>query len=84
MRPEFDVEIFPIAPERWIAVIDTPDGPFSTEADSAAGVVEAVRQAILEVSGHADPLLRLLDEERQLWSIDSAGQQLHDLGATDC
>jgi hypothetical protein len=26
------VKVFPIEPDRWIAVIDAPEGPFSTEA----------------------------------------------------
>lgn len=44
------VKVFPIAPDRWIAVIDAPEGPFSTEAVTP-GQVAASRLTRLTVIG---------------------------------
>jgi hypothetical protein len=44
------VKVFPIEPDRWIAVIDAPEGPFSTEAVTL-GQVAASRLTRLTVIG---------------------------------
>jgi len=46
-----EIEVFPIEPDRWIAVIETPDGPFSTEAKVPERVEPEVREAIASVLG---------------------------------
>lgn len=59
--PVLKVEVFPIEPTRWIAVIDAPKGPFSTEATSPELVGAEVARAILEVLG-SDLPHELVDE----------------------
>ena len=69
------VEVFPIEPTRWIAVIDAPEGPFSTEATSPELVATEVARVILEVLG-GDLTYALVDEAGQSWSEHIARAQL--------
>lgn len=70
-----EVEVFPIEPNRWIAVIETPDGPFSTEARSPVQVELEVRDAIATVLGRTDVELILRDDVGGQWSLESAREQ---------
>lgn len=70
-----DVEVLPVAPDRWIAVIDTPSGPFSTEARSAIQVAADVDDAVIQVLGRAQPV-RLLSPDGVLWDLEVAGRQV--------
>lgn len=69
------VEVFPVAEDRWIAVIDAPRGAFSTEATRPAGVHAEVRDSIREVLGR-DIDFQLLDELGALWTVEAAREQL--------
>ena len=59
--PALTVEVFPIEPTRWIAVVDATKGPFSTEVASPQLVGAEVARAILEVRGDDLPH-ELVDE----------------------
>jgi len=78
--PSIDVEVFPIEPGRWIAVIEGPGGPFSTEAPTPDRVEPEVRLAIAEVLGRTDVDLIILDDEGAPWSPETALQQAQRLG----
>lgn len=71
-----DVGVFPIEPSRWIAVINNPAGPFSTEAATSEDVPDAVREAIAQVLGASAPSHRLVDEQGQPWDHSVAARQL--------
>jgi len=77
--PALQVEVFPIEPTRWIAVIDAPKGPFSTEARSPELVAPEVARVILEVLG-SDLPHELVDETGHPWDADAARHQLGRLG----
>lgn len=70
------VEVFPVEPDRWIAVIDAPRGAFSTETLTAAGVEDEVRASIAAVLGIPEPVFDLVDDLDQPWSPASAPAQL--------
>jgi hypothetical protein len=71
----FEVEIFPIEPGRWIAVIETPRGPFATEAQTPGTVEGEARDAIASVLGWTHVELVLLDDLGDPWSPESADEQ---------
>lgn len=73
-----DVEVFPAAPDRWIAVIEAPRGMFSTEARSAAQVAATVDSAVIQVLGQAQSV-RLLSPDRVPWDLEVADKQLEAL-----
>jgi hypothetical protein len=73
--PNVEVEVFPIEPGRWIAVIEGPGGPFSTEAPSPEQVEPEVRLAIAEVLGRTKVGLSLLDDQGAPWSPEIATKQ---------
>lgn len=73
--PALQVEVFPIEPTRWIAVIDAPKGPFSTEARSPELVGPEVARVILEVLG-SDLPHELVDETGHPWDADVARRQM--------
>jgi hypothetical protein len=75
-----DVEVFPIAPERWIAVMEGPGGPFSTEARQPEQVEPEVRRAIAEVLGWTDVVLSVTDDQGNPWSLAAADAQYVRLG----
>lgn len=75
----YDVEVFPIEPTRWVAVIEGPRGIFSTETTDPELVVDEVRSSIGDVWGDADPRLRLVDEDGRPWAVDTAATRLADL-----
>jgi hypothetical protein len=70
-----EVEVFPIEQDRWIAVIETPRGPFSTEARSPGQVEHEARDAIASVLGWTHVELLLLDDLGDRWSPASAETQ---------
>lgn len=72
------VEVFPIAADRWVAVIPTPAGEFSTEAASADSVAQEVMAAIREVLGEAPPH-RLVDANGGFWTLSVAAMQMAEL-----
>ena len=78
--PDIEVEVFPIEPGRWIAVIEGPGGPFSTEAPSPERVEPEVRLAIAEVLGRTEVDLTFVDDEGARWSPETAAQQAERLG----
>lgn len=73
--PALQVEVFPIEATRWIAVIEAPDGPFSTEATSPDLIAGEVARVIREVLG-SDLEHELLDEDGQPWGEGVALEQL--------
>jgi hypothetical protein len=72
----YSVEVFPIEPRRWIAVMEASGVPFSTEAASPEEVEDAARAAITEVLRIHDPQLELLDELGRPWNSEIAASQL--------
>lgn len=73
------VEIFPIEPTRWIAVIEGPLGPFSTETTAPELIVDEILSSIQEVLDDPTPTLRLVDENGRPWAVESAAAQLAEL-----
>ena len=69
------VEVFLSEPDRWIAIIEAPAGPFSTQARSPIGIPAEVRRWITEVLGQDLPFM-LLDDLGKPWSPAVAEQQL--------
>jgi hypothetical protein len=69
------VEVFPIAPDRWIAVIETPNGPFSTEASTPQRVEAEAREAVVDVLGWSEVELTLVDDLGDPWSPSAAAAQ---------
>jgi hypothetical protein len=74
------VEVFPIDMARWIAVIDAPDGPFSTEAGHPSAVPDAVAASIREVLGSEAADADLVDDLGDPWTTASADEQRRRLG----
>jgi hypothetical protein len=75
------VEVFPIAPDRWIAVIDTGLGPFSTETATPEGVEAEVVESLRQVLDVAQPHFDLVDDLGAPWVPRNAPAQLQRLGA---
>jgi hypothetical protein len=69
------VEVFPIEPDRWIAVIETPRGPFSTEARSPEQPEPKAREAIATVLGRTQVDLDFADDLGGPWSPSGAEAQ---------
>lgn len=70
------VEVFPVEPDCWIAVIPARAGAFSTETDSPNDVHRAVRLAIQGVLEEPDPAFHLVDDLGRPWTLGSAQEQL--------
>lgn len=77
---ELQVEVLPVEATRWIAVIEAPAGPFSTEVTSAALVAAEVAKMIRDVLG-AEFEHVLVDEAGQPRSVDVSLEQLGRLTA---
>lgn len=74
------VEVFPLDASRWIAVIDGPRGPFSTEATRPEHIVSQVDASIREVLGANTFEVDLVDDQGRAWSIAAAPAQQRRLG----
>jgi hypothetical protein len=70
-----EVEVFPIEPHRWIAVMEAPEGPFSTEASTAEQVEHETRKAIAEVLGWSEVEVIYRDDLGDPWSPSRAVEQ---------
>lgn len=70
------MEVFPVALNRWIAVIDS----FSTESSTATGVEREVRSAMRGVLKIANPHFVLVDERGAPWTPEDALAELDRLG----
>ncbi|WP_346621523.1 hypothetical protein [Blastococcus montanus] len=70
-----EVEVFPIEPSRWIAVMEAPDGPFSTEASTPGLVEHETRKAIVEVLGWSQVEVVYRDDLGDQWSPSRAAEQ---------
>ena len=69
------VEVFPQEPYCWIAVLDAPNGPFSTETTSAADVPHDVEASIKAVLGLSRPAFNLVGDLGDPWSpLDAPAQ----------
>lgn len=75
MDETLSVEVFPIEPGRWIAVVEASAGPFSTEVAAPAQVHAEVRRCIRAVLGEDLPFM-LADDLGRPWSADGAPRQL--------
>jgi hypothetical protein len=75
MDETLTVEVFPIAQARWIAVVDAPAGPFSTEVAAPTEVLAEVRRCIREVLGCDVPFM-LADDLGRTWNVEDAREQL--------
>jgi len=67
------VEVFPIESNRWVAVIDAPRGPFSTEAKTPSKIEEQVRESIATVLGWTEVHIDFVDDLGHRWSPDQSG-----------
>ena len=74
------VEVFPIERQRWIAVIDAENGPFSTEASCPEDIPGEVAKSVFEVLGLHEPKLEFKDEVGGAWSPSVGGEQLRRMG----
>ena len=72
---ELLVGVFPAKADRWVAVISSPAGDFSTEATSPEAVDGEVAAAIREVLGEPARPYRLVDEAGSTWTLDVAARQ---------
>jgi hypothetical protein len=70
-----EVEVFPIEPARWIAVIDGPSGPFSAEISTPGQVEQETRGAIATVLGLSEVQIDCVDDLGRPWSLDLAAAQ---------
>lgn len=70
-----EVEVFPIEPSRWIAVMEAPAGPFSTEASTPELVEDETRKAIVEVLGWSQVKIVYRDDLGDPWSPSRAAEQ---------
>ena len=70
------VEVFPVAPDRWIGVIDAPRGAFSNEVKRPGDVEENVRRSIAAVLGSGEWEPYLVDDLGETWTPGRATQQL--------
>jgi hypothetical protein len=75
-RDVHQVEVFPVDADRWIAVIDAPRGPFSTEVTAPRFVEAEVRSVMAAVLGTPDPVFVLVDGSGAPWSVQTASSQL--------
>jgi|GEM_PF-2448551 len=73
------VQVFPVQPDRWIAVVAAPGGTFVTQSQSAAGVASQVRSATEQTMGWV-PDMDLVDDRDLPWTPGQAGTQLARLG----
>lgn len=69
------VEVFPQEPYCWIAVVDAPKGPFSTETTTAADIPGDVEASIKAVLGLTRPAFDLVDDLGDAWSPLNAPAQ---------
>jgi hypothetical protein len=65
---QLEVEVFPVEPDRWIVVVDAPQGPFSTEAARPDQVEQEARDTIAEVLGWTDVQINFVDDVGDPWS----------------
>lgn len=70
-----EVEVFPIEPDRWIVVLEAPEGPFSTEASTADQVEHEARKAIAHVLGWSEVAVVHRDDLGGPWSPSRAAEQ---------
>lgn len=69
------VEVFPVEARRWVAVIDAPEGAFSTECARPEDVpeeVESVIRGVRKIRGFAT---ELVDDLGRAWSPADGGDQ---------
>ncbi|MDM7855505.1 hypothetical protein [Cellulomonas alba] len=69
------VEVFPVEPYRWIAVIDT----VAAEATTAAGLEEDVRRTIREIFKIEEPRFEMVDDLGLPWTPRDAPAQIERL-----
>jgi len=74
------VEVFPIESTRWIAVIEAPRGPFSTETLRPEDIEAEVKASVRGVLGKGPFEIELLDDLGQRWTVASADAQSRRLG----
>lgn len=75
----FRVEVSPLEPDRWIADIDAPRGPFSTEVPRPGMVLDDVRASIEAVLGIKDAEIELVDDLGRPWTPADAKAQMQRL-----
>ncbi len=69
------VEVSPVEPDRWIAVIDAPRGPFSIKAKTPGQVEREVRSSIADVLGWTKVLIDFVDDLGDPWSVQRSEAQ---------
>ena len=74
--PTVRVEVFPIAEDRWIGVIDAQGGAFSTECREPRDMARVAARDASGVLGLADVAVELVDDLGQPWTPEGAPEQL--------
>ena len=74
--PTVRVEVFPIAEDRWIGVIDAEGGAFSTECREPSEMGRVAARDASGVLGLADVVVELVDDLGQPWTPEVAPAQL--------
>lgn len=74
--PTVRVEVFPIAEDRWIGVIDAEGGAFSTECSEPGEMWRVAARDASGVLGLADLAVELVDDLGQPWTPEGAPAQL--------
>ncbi len=69
------VEVLPNERDRWVAVIDAPRGPFSTEAPTPEQVEHEVRESVASALGWAEVQLDFVDDLGDSWSPEQSAAQ---------
>lgn len=75
----FRVEVFPLEPDVWIAVIDAPKGPLSTQVPRPGMVMDDVRTSIEAVLEIANAEVDLVDDLGRPWTPAGAKAQMQRL-----
>jgi hypothetical protein len=70
------VEVFPVAADRWIGVIDGERGAFSTECRHPDEMRDVAARDAAGVLGRPDLTLELVDDLGEPWTPDAAAAQL--------
>lgn len=70
------VEVFPIAEDRWIGLIEAARGAFSTECREPRDMGRVAARDAAGVLGLADVTVELVDDLGQPWTPEMAPAQL--------
>ena len=82
MDDVLSVEVFPLAADRWVAVVAAPEGAFSTEVDRPEAVEHEVRSVVAQVLRVDTPRFALVDRDGQPRTLEIAQRQVQALNGS--